>query len=166
MVRDAPVPAGWAEAEPPAGVAFVPLPPRAGEALAAAWEAAYPPDHLDRVPGEVPLEYLSAMLEGRVVGPPLRASGVALAGERVAGAVIVTDSPARHSWPGGPWIADVFRDPEFPGTGTALLRRAIAAVAPRHVGLSVTDGNPVQALYERLGFAVTGSRRSTPRPIR
>jgi hypothetical protein len=34
------------------------------------------------------------------------------------------------------------------------------------VALSVTDGNPAQRLYERLGFRTTGTRTVIQRPLR
>ena len=67
-------------------------------------------------------------------------------------------SPAAPAQPpfGGPWIADVFRDPSARGVGGALLRRALA-VATRDglpaLGLAVTHANSARPLYAAHGFA-------------
>ena len=174
MVRDLradPAPLRWARACGPAGVELAPLEGRPDRALAPVLAAAYPPGHIDHVPGEDPLEFLDAILSGRAVGPLLRSSRLALAAGRPVGAILMTAAVSRHPWEGGAFVADLFRDPDprFKGVGGALLRRAVAAAgadgAPR-VGLSVTDGNPVQRLYERLGFAVIDSRRTILAPLR
>ena len=46
-------------------------------------------------------------------------------------------------------IHDVFRDPAHPGTGKALIQHALNS-GP--LTLVVTDGNPAERLYQRLGF--------------
>jgi GNAT superfamily N-acetyltransferase len=170
MVLDlgaAPPPPGWADATGPAGVRFAGLGAVPDTALVPAWEAAYPPGHPDHVPGEVPIVYLREILSGREIGPPLDCSRVALAGGEVVGAVLVTQAPPRPpDWPGGAFVADLFRDPapRWAGLGGALARRAIAAAAAdgaERVGLSVTDGNPARRLYDTLGFRVAGTKRVT-----
>ena len=49
-------------------------------------------------------------------------------------------------------IYEVFRDPAFPGTGKALIQHALNS-GP--LTLVVTDGNPAERLYRRLGFTHT-----------
>lgn len=169
MVRDLradPPPAGWADASGPAAVAISPLEGRPAAQLEPAWTAAYAPGRVDHVPGEVPLEFLDAVLSGRAAGPLRPCSRVAWAAGRVVGAVVMTDDA-----PPDAFVADVFRDPapRWRGLGETLLMRAIAAAAragaPR-VALSVTEANPAERLYERLGFRVIGSRTVIQRPLR
>jgi GNAT superfamily N-acetyltransferase len=69
------------------------------------------------------------------------ASALAVADGRVVGAILVGDEDRL--------IFDVFRDPAFPGTGKALIQHALNA-GP--LTLVVTDGNPAERLYQRLGF--------------
>nr|WP_237535987.1 GNAT family N-acetyltransferase [Streptomyces sp. SID3343] len=62
----------------------------------------------------------------------------------------------------GPWIGEIFRDPDprYAGLGGRLLRHALGRAAKdgvEAVGLAVTEGNPARAVYERLGFRQTGS---------
>jgi ribosomal protein S18 acetylase RimI-like enzyme len=58
---------------------------------------------------------------------------------------------------------ELFRDPAHPGTGRALLERALqraAAAGLPALGLAVTDGNPAARLYEAVGFRRVLSSRS------
>jgi ribosomal protein S18 acetylase RimI-like enzyme len=124
--------------------------------LVPAYLAAYGPDHPDFAAraDEDPEEELGKMLGGDTLGRLLECSGVALDGERVVGAIIVTDVPGEPPF-GGPWVSELFRDPAHPGTGRALLRRALAraqAAGLPALSLAVTVGNPALRLYESLGF--------------
>ncbi len=153
LVRD-PAPSGWLEPPLPAGVRLTDVDRRAIE-LAPACDAAYPrehPDYSDAAP-EVELEEI---MSGRLMGPLLRCSGLAVEEDgTVAGAVLITGTSGAPPT-GGPWIAQIFRHPEAPGIGGPLLRRALA-LATRDglpaVGLAVTHGNPALGLYEAHGFA-------------
>jgi GNAT superfamily N-acetyltransferase len=67
------------------------------------------------------------------------ASALAVA-DRTAGAILVGQNGL---------IYDLFRDPAYPGTGKALIQHALSV---RGLTLAVTDGNPAERLYQRLGF--------------
>ncbi|MCX4658250.1 GNAT family N-acetyltransferase [Streptomyces uncialis] len=129
-------------------------------ALLPAWRAAFGPGHPDHHPGgdeEAFRERLAPLLGGRVLGPVLPCSALAVdGGDRVVAGVIVTDRE------GQPWIADVFREPgpRYAGVGDALLRHVLADAAARGLDsleLAVTDGNPARRRYETLGFRLTGT---------
>jgi len=160
MTRDliqAPAPTEWLEPALPAGVLLTPV-DRPAIDLAPAFSAAFPPDHPDyddiRAP-EHPEDELEELMSGRLMGPLLACSALAVGeGGDVVGAILVNgqagEPPLR-----GPWISDVFRRPDAPGVGGALLKRALA-VATRDrlpaVGLAVTHANPARATYAALGF--------------
>jgi GNAT superfamily N-acetyltransferase len=121
---------------------------------------AFAAGHVDHAPERAQAAVLERIVSGREAGPLLRCSRLAIdaaAGE-VVGVALVTDPPVLGS-EGGPWIADIYRDPapRWAGLGSALLYSVLtAAVADHHsaIGLAVTDGNPARRLYERLGFRV------------
>jgi predicted N-acetyltransferase YhbS len=75
---------------------------------------------------------------------------------RAIGAVLVTAADGEPPL-GGPWLAQLFRDPDpaYAGTGRGLLQAALARLAAAELpalSLAVTDGNPAMHLYEALGF--------------
>jgi hypothetical protein len=156
LTRD-PAPSSWLEPQLPAGVRVMPADRPAAD-LVPALRAAFTPDHPDyadmRDP-EHPEEELDELISGRLLGPLLRSSALAV-GESgdVLGAIVVTNSPGAPPF-GGPWIADVFRDPSARGVGGALFRRALA-VATRDglpaLGLAVTHANSARPLYAAHGF--------------
>jgi ribosomal protein S18 acetylase RimI-like enzyme len=152
------VPAAWAGAPGPVGVAFE-GPGRTAAELAGAFVAAYPPEHPDHVAGWDPEEEEARILDGRECGPLLDCTRFAVAAGRVVGAVLVTLIDDDHPVPPGPLIADALRHPDaaWRGLGAALLRRSCAAAAQdgyASIGLLVTAGNPAQRVYESLGFEV------------
>jgi GNAT superfamily N-acetyltransferase len=126
--------------------------------LAAACLAAYPADHPDHAgmpPQEPPEHELEEIMSGRMMGALLRSSGLAVGEDgAVLGAVLVNGTPGGPPF-GGPWIAQVFRHPDAPGTGGALLRRALG-IATRDglpaLSLAVTHTNPAIGVYTALGF--------------
>lgn len=129
--------------------------------LAAASAASTPPGHPDR--GFWPtldarLKYWERLLAGELCGPILDATTeVHTISGLMAGAIIVTRTPASTGWQGGGWIPEVFLVPEHQrrSLGTFLVTRAIHQTRrqgePR-IGLTVTDANPAEHLYQRLGF--------------
>jgi GNAT superfamily N-acetyltransferase len=138
----------------PAGVVIEPF-ERVEADLVRANEAAYPPGHPDHRPAGS-LEDLVHLAAGAVVGPLLACSRVARRDGRAIGAAMVTRDD-RPGPVGGPWLAELFRDPRDPGpgTGAALLGAAIAAARAdglERLGLAVTDGNRARGLYAAAGF--------------
>jgi len=123
---------------PPAGVRLTAV-DRPVEDLLDAFAAAYPPEHPDRFEGDELADMLSMAIP--------EASALAVADGRVVGAILTADDE-------GPLILTVFRDPQHPGTGRALIQHALAAGLPK-LSLVVTDGNPAERLYQRLGFVKT-----------
>jgi GNAT superfamily N-acetyltransferase len=119
--------------------------------LLPAFRAAHPPGPPDHDPE--PEAHLEATLAGTGFGPLLDCSGLALDAEgRVIGAILITDIGGEPPFK-GPWVIEVFRDPAHPGTGRALLERALhrGAGLPG-LGLAVTEGNHARGLYAALGF--------------
>jgi GNAT superfamily N-acetyltransferase len=156
LTRD-PAPSGWLEPQLPAGLRLAPV-DRPAIDLAPALLAAFPPEHPDygdiRDP-EHPEAELDELMSGNVLGPLLRCSALAVGEDGdVVGAILVNGKPGEPPFD-GPWIADVFRRPDAPGVGGALLKRALA-VATRDrlpaVGLAVTHTNPAMKVYAALGF--------------
>ena len=154
------VPEDWrrAAARVPRGVVIV----RAGrpaEDLVAARLRAFGPGHVDHAPSRAQAAVLSRIVDGREAGPLLDCSRLAVisADAAVVGVALVTDAPAVGD-DGGPWVADIYRDPDprLAGLGTALLCAVMAGAVEAgrdRIGLAVTEGNPARRLYERLGFA-------------
>jgi hypothetical protein len=131
----------------PAGLA--PLDRPAADLLPS-YLAAFGPGHPDRLPRAAAERHLAGVLAGRL-GPVLPASGVALAGDAVIGAILIADVAGEPPF-GGPWVMELFRDPRAPGAGRALLTRALALTDGPSLGLAVTHGNPAERLYQTLGF--------------
>ncbi|QRK04968.1 GNAT family N-acetyltransferase [Archangium violaceum] len=162
-------PASWSTPEAPGGCQLSAV-ERSAEALASPLLAAYPPGHPDHsgwTPEEARHE-VARILAGEVLGPLLPCSGLALEGDTVIGACLVT---LREGSPphGGPWVIEVYRNPapRYAGVGAALLRRALwlstRAELPA-LSLVVSDGNPARRVYEHLGFQHVGSSRTLELP--
>lgn len=153
-LRRDPAPAAWLAPPLPDGYRLTAV-DRPARELAPVAELAYPPGHPDHRPEPEEPE-LEAIMSGRLLGPLLPCSALALdADGEVAGAILVNDSDGEPPF-GGPWLAQIFRRPDAAGLGTALLRRALAAGTRdglAAIGLAVTDANPARARYAALGFA-------------
>jgi GNAT superfamily N-acetyltransferase len=154
------LPDGWAGAPGPPGVTFEGV-GRRPEELVEALRTAYPPGHPDEIVGDL-VEEETRIMDGRECGPLLESTRFAVAGGKVVGAVLVTYAPGNMLLSPGPIVADLFRhaDPRWRGLGSALLRRACAAVrADGHdtLDLQVTDGNPARRVYEALGFRLVAT---------
>jgi GNAT superfamily N-acetyltransferase len=154
-LRGDPAPAAWLEPQLPRGFRLTAVGDRRAGDLAPVAELAYPPGHPDHRP-EPEVGELEAIMSGRLLGPLLPCSALVIGPDGdVAGAVLVNDSDGGPPF-GGPWLSQVFRHPDAPGLGTALLRRALAAGTRDGVpaiGLAVTHANPARARYAALGFA-------------
>ena len=121
-----------------------------------AFLAAYPPEHPDHLPGGEALvdSYLVPYTKGAKLGPLIcdaSAIAVAVRDGYPYGGVMIVDRPGE-----GPWVCDIWRDPDprYSGTGTALLRRAASRlIGHDSLGLVVTVGNDAALRsYERAGF--------------
>lgn len=141
------------------------------EELAELSSLAYPPNHADYEPvdQEATIADLNALLTGKVLGPfDHDASGQIVINDQLAGVCIINIVPEDPPW-GGPWVADLFRRPgaDFAGLGELLLRRTIVRLAQRSetkLGLAVSDGNPAERLYQKLGFVAQTSTRKVRIP--
>ncbi len=162
MSRDLTEPLGSVGVSTP-GIRVEPLTPvqvdRHALALAALNVRAYPADHPDAFDGDeaAAVSQLRAIARGELLGMMMAESRVAIVDRRIVGACLVVDRPGDppHS---GPWVIDIFRDPDCPvrGVGTALLaatlRVGTEAGLPA-ISLAVSHGNAAaRRLYLRLGF--------------
>lgn len=123
------------------------------------WRAAFPPDHPDHFDGDdaLAIRFLRRLIDGSELGP-LHRSTTLLAdegGTPVAG--IMVNIRSQDPPLGGPWIADIWRDPRLRGTGIGAMlighaRRLLCADGYSCLGLAVTAGNPARATYRAQGF--------------
>ncbi|MEP6665374.1 MAG: GNAT family N-acetyltransferase [Nocardioidaceae bacterium] len=122
--------------------------------------AAYPPDHPDHANASVEkaVSEMRAIGRGQVLGPLLNQSHIALNDGKIVGACIVVDRDGEAP-EGGPWVIEIFRDPESNVRGigrsllTAVLKAAKRSGLPS-LSLAVSHSNTrAFELYEALGFA-------------
>lgn len=163
--------------EPVTDARFSPAPmpaaaDRAGwQAVLPSWREAYPPDHPDHFPGDddTAVDFLRRLVDGTELGR-LHAASTLLAdssGRPVAGIMInvrLQDPPL-----GGPWIADIWRDPSLRGEGVGSLLidhacRVLAEDGFATLGLTVSQGNPARRSYERAGFRVVAESQTVLLP--
>jgi ribosomal protein S18 acetylase RimI-like enzyme len=135
-------------------------------------EQAFPPEHPDRRHDHRPRAERRALcgelLEGSFLGSLISGTATALAPDDSLVGVIAVFGLGEEATT-LPWIGTVYRspDPRWRGLGEALVRRAMSALAAdghARIGLAVTDGNPAQRLYERLGFVVVETKLSVRIP--
>lgn len=155
-----PPPGEWAD-QP---LRTIPCGPSIHRAISA-WRAAYPPGHPDHRPKDneaLLKELFHPLLDGTLHGPSLPCSCLVVdEADQVVAGLLVNDIEGDPPY-GGPWITELFRDPDprHRGLGRRLLRRAISATAAdgrASLGLVVTEGNPARGLYEAHGFRLVDS---------
>ena len=128
-------------------------------AILPSWRAAFPADHPDHFAGDDPLAigFIMRLVDGSELGP-LHRSSTLLAdatGRPVAG-IIINVRSQDPPW-GGPWIADLWRDPSLRGTAVGPLliahaKRLLADDGFVSLGLAVTSGNPARKTYQEQCF--------------
>jgi GNAT superfamily N-acetyltransferase len=98
---------------------------------------------------------------GEALGPLLDSSVIATRDDTVVGACLITDRPGEPP-SGGPWVLDVFRDPDEPATGIGGAMLTHAARSLRSIGLAAmslavtSDNQRAIGLYRSLGFVEHG----------
>jgi ribosomal protein S18 acetylase RimI-like enzyme len=126
-----------------------------GEINFRAYAAGHPDHEHDTV--EAAVREMRGIALGHILGPYLDVSQVATADSALVGACLVVDRDGAAP-DGGPWIVDVFRDPEanIKGIGRALLTHSLHAA--RQAGLPALslavshDNANALRLYSELGF--------------
>lgn len=125
---------------------------------------AFPPDHSDYDPAIADLagaeRALASYFAGTVIGPFIAdaSSEATDPAGRVVGGIVISRMPADESSPGGPWVTEVFVEPDQQGhgVGRALFARAVGELrvaGETSLRLAVQIDNPARHVYERLGFA-------------
>ena len=144
---------------------FAPLPREADPALWKAvlpgWRAAFPPDHPDHFAGDdaQAIAFHLRLVDGSELGPLHRSSTLLVDQDGVAVAGIVVNVRPQDPPLGGPWIADIWRDPTETGSGLGGLlidhaKTLLVEDGHAKLTLAVTSGNPARHSYERAGFRV------------
>lgn len=133
--------------------------PQAWARILPSWRAAFPPDHPDHFDGNDPLAiaFLRRLVDGSELGPLHRSTTLLVdeSGTPVAG--IMVNIRSQDPPLGGPWIADIWRDPALRGTGVGAMlishaKRLLSEDGYSCLGLAVTAGNPARATYQAQGF--------------
>ena len=133
---------------------------RHADRLGSLMMTAYPPGHPDHrfTTVEHAARSLQLVADDQVLGPFLDVSQVAVLDHTVIGAALAVDRPGTAP-DGGPWVLDIFRDPDVAakGVGRALLIAVLAAAKASglpSISLVVSHGNNrALDLYAGLGFA-------------
>lgn len=136
-------------------------------AILPSWRAAFPPEHPDHFAGDdaAAIGFLMRLVDGDEMGP-LHRSTTLLAddsGALVAG-IMVSMRPEAPPW-GGPWIADIWRDPSLRGTGVGSMlidhaKRLLIDDGYEVLSLAVTAGNDARRTYEATGFQIVNESRT------
>ncbi|MBK9738040.1 MAG: GNAT family N-acetyltransferase [Actinobacteria bacterium] len=125
------------------------------------WRAAFPPEHPDHFPGDdaEAITFHLTLMDGTTMGPLHRASTLLVDQSGTAiGGIMVNVRLEESRW-GGPWIADIWRDPSLRGTGIGRMlvshaRTLLAEDSFPGLMLAVTAGNDARRSYEAMGFEV------------
>jgi hypothetical protein len=151
------IPADWSHPVLPSDAVLAPI-TEVTEELVGLIQRAFPPEHPDHsIDDWDPVDGLATLIERQSLGPVLDGTIQVLRGGRPLAALIINRFVGSPPY-GGPWISDVFRDPDdldARGLGGALIRRALALLAVAGepaLTLAVTAGNPAAQRYEALGF--------------
>lgn len=127
---------------------------------------AYPPGHVDFETNDAAeaQKAIDAMLDGTLIGPFMESASAMVTDADRPVAVLIVNRMPDHAIPGGPWVTELFRDPDpaYRGLGTSLLNRAVRTLrleGETSLSLVVTDGNPALEVYRRSGFDLVASRR-------
>jgi len=129
------------------------------ENLFISWNNAHGEDHPDHVTGEKQAlidEHLKPLLDHSEVGPNHRSSIAVLENGTVIAAIIVSLREGQPTM-GGPWISEIWVDPDHQGKRIARYLIDQAQLTRQQdgftsLGLAVTNGNPAKNLYATAGF--------------
>jgi GNAT superfamily N-acetyltransferase len=151
------VPSEWGRPHLPSDAELAPITAVTDE-LVELIARAFPPGHPDHAMDDWDLaEGLETLVVSQKLGPLLEETAQVVRGGRPMAALIINRFTGEPPY-GGPWISDIFRDPDDAdarGLGTALIRRALVLLAARGepaLSLAVTYGNPAAEVYARIGF--------------
>ena len=129
------------------------------ESLFDSWNNAYGPGHPDHVTGEkheLIKEHLTPLLDHSELGPNHRSSITLLDNETSIAAIIISLREGQPPF-GGPWVSEIWVDPDHQGKRIAryLIDQAQLTLQQdgfTSLGLAVTNGNPAKNLYATAGF--------------
>jgi GNAT superfamily N-acetyltransferase len=128
-------------------------------AILPSWRAAFPPEHPDHFDGDdaTAVAFIMRLVDGSELGPLHRSTTLLLdsAGTPVAG-ILINIRAQDPPW-GGPWIADIWRDPALHGTGVGTMlighaQRLLVEDGHVSLGLAVSAGNSARHTYQACGF--------------
>jgi GNAT superfamily N-acetyltransferase len=146
--------------------------PRAWAPLLPSWRAAFPPDHPDHFDGDDPLAiaFLRRLVDGSELGPLHRSTTLLLDEHGTPVAGIMVNIRSQDPPLGGPWIADIWRDPALRRTGVGAMlishaKRLLVEDGHACLGLTVTAGNPARATYHAQGFRTVTESRTLLLPV-
>lgn len=125
------------------------------------WHKAYGPTHPDHLPGnriDLIREHVQPLLDRTELGVNHRSCIAILHGGIPIAGIIISLREGSSPF-GGPWIFEIWVDPEHKGLGIAkyLITQAQEKLKEdiyTSLGLAVTNGNQAKQLYECAGFTV------------
>ncbi len=156
-LEGADLPPDWAQPRLPGDAELAPI-TGVTDGLVDLIRRAFPPGHPDHAMDDWDLaDGLETLVVSQKLGPLLDETVQVVRRGHPMAALIINRFTGEPPY-GGPWISDIFRDPEDAearGLGSALIRRALVLLAARGepaLSLAVTFGNPAAEVYARLGF--------------